>query len=312
MHAPLLSLGLNCATGPEFMTDHIRSLSALAKTLTSCYPNAGLPDDDGQYTETPASLSAELERFMEEGWVNIVGGCCGTTPAHIAALAAAAAGKKPRRVPIHNKTLVSGHRPARGRRRQPARPRRRAHQRARQPQVQAAHRRGPVRGGGGDRARAGQERRAGHRRLPAGPGPRRDGRRQRVPRAGDPHGQGAAHDRLDRREGDGARAQVEPGQVDPELDQPRGRGGALPGRRAARAALRRGPRRRHDRRGSRERHGRDARAQARGRAPQLHAPDREVRVSGRGHLLRSARLSVRDRRREVRRAARRRRSRGSA
>ncbi|HVQ53906.1 MAG TPA: homocysteine S-methyltransferase family protein, partial [Thermoanaerobaculia bacterium] len=108
MHAPLLSLGINCATGPEFMTDHIRSLSALAKTLTSCYPNAGLPDADGQYTETPASLSAELERFMKEGWVNIVGGCCGTTPAHIAALAAAAAGKKPRRVPIHNKTLVSG------------------------------------------------------------------------------------------------------------------------------------------------------------------------------------------------------------
>jgi 5-methyltetrahydrofolate--homocysteine methyltransferase len=108
MHAPLLSIGINCATGPEFMTDHIRSLSALAKTRTSCYPNAGLPDADGKYSETPASLSAELERFMREGWVNIVGGCCGTTPAHIRALAAAAAGKKPRRVPIHNKTLVSG------------------------------------------------------------------------------------------------------------------------------------------------------------------------------------------------------------
>ncbi len=108
MHAPLLSVGINCATGPEFMTDHIRSLSAVAKTLTSCYPNAGLPDADGKYSETPESLSAELERFMKEGWVNIVGGCCGTTPAHIRALAAAAAGKKPRRVPIHNKTLVSG------------------------------------------------------------------------------------------------------------------------------------------------------------------------------------------------------------
>ncbi len=108
MHAPLLSIGINCATGPEFMTDHIRSLSALAKTLTSCYPNAGLPDADGKYSETPESLSLELERFMKEGWVNIVGGCCGTTPTHIRALAAAAAGKKPRRVPIHNKTLVSG------------------------------------------------------------------------------------------------------------------------------------------------------------------------------------------------------------
>ena len=108
MHAPLLSVGLNCATGPEFMTDHLRSLSALAKTRTSCYPNAGLPDADGKYGETPQSLSRELERFMVEGWVNIVGGCCGTTPAHIRALAAAAEGKKPRRPAIHTKTLVSG------------------------------------------------------------------------------------------------------------------------------------------------------------------------------------------------------------
>jgi len=108
MHAPLLSVGLNCATGPEFMTDHLRSLSALAKTRTSCYPNAGLPDADGKYGETPESLSRELSRFMAEGWVNIVGGCCGTTPAHIRALAAAAEGKTPRRPAIHNKTLVSG------------------------------------------------------------------------------------------------------------------------------------------------------------------------------------------------------------
>jgi 5-methyltetrahydrofolate--homocysteine methyltransferase len=108
MHAPLLSVGLNCATGPEFMTDHIRTLSALAKTRTSCYPNAGLPDPDGKYGETPESLSRELGRFMEQGWVNIVGGCCGTTPAHIRALAAAAEGRKPRRPAIHTKTLVSG------------------------------------------------------------------------------------------------------------------------------------------------------------------------------------------------------------
>ena len=108
MHAPLLSVGINCATGPEFMTDHIRSLSALAKTLTSCYPNAGLPDADGKYSETPDSIARELSRFMREGWVNIVGGCCGTTPAHIRKLAAAAEAFKPRRVPIHNKTLMSG------------------------------------------------------------------------------------------------------------------------------------------------------------------------------------------------------------
>ena len=108
MHAPLLSVGLNCATGPEFMRDHIRTLSAIAKTLTSCYPNAGLPDVLGGYSETPESISRELGHFIQEGWVNIVGGCCGTTPAHIRAIAAAAEGKKPRRPAIHSKTLFSG------------------------------------------------------------------------------------------------------------------------------------------------------------------------------------------------------------
>jgi 5-methyltetrahydrofolate--homocysteine methyltransferase len=108
MHAPLLSVGMNCATGPEFMTDHIRSLSGLAKTLVSCYPNAGLPDVEGRYAETPEKLARHMTRFLEEGWVNIVGGCCGTTPAHIAALAKAAEGRKPRRPPIHAKTIVSG------------------------------------------------------------------------------------------------------------------------------------------------------------------------------------------------------------
>jgi 5-methyltetrahydrofolate--homocysteine methyltransferase len=108
MHLPLLSVGLNCATGPEFMTDHIRTLSGLAKTLVSCYPNAGLPDVDGRYAETPEKLAASMARFIDEGWVNIVGGCCGTTPAHVRALSEVAKGKPPRRIPIHNKTLVSG------------------------------------------------------------------------------------------------------------------------------------------------------------------------------------------------------------
>src|SRR5215471_18894597 len=108
MHAPLLSIGLNCATGPEFMTDHIRTLSGLTRTLVSCYPNAGLPDVDGCYPETPERIAAALERFVDEGWVNIVGGCCGTTPAHIRALARAVEGRRPRRIPIHGKTLVSG------------------------------------------------------------------------------------------------------------------------------------------------------------------------------------------------------------
>ncbi|HEV2064046.1 MAG TPA: methionine synthase [Thermoanaerobaculia bacterium] len=107
-HAPLLSVGLNCSTGPEFMTDHIRTLSGLARTLVSCYPNAGLPDADGRYGETPEKIASVLGRFVNEGWLNIVGGCCGTTPPHIAALAEAVAGKRPRRVPIHNRVFVSG------------------------------------------------------------------------------------------------------------------------------------------------------------------------------------------------------------
>ena len=108
MNAPLLSVGLNCATGPEFMTDHLRTLSSLAKVYVSCYPNAGLPDVDGCYSETPEMLAERMSRFMDEGWVNVVGGCCGTTPAHTRALAAAAASRKPRRIPIHSKSLVSG------------------------------------------------------------------------------------------------------------------------------------------------------------------------------------------------------------
>ncbi len=108
MHADLLSVGLNCATGPEFMTDHIRSLAALAKTRVSCIPNAGLPDSEGRYLETPESLARVLGRFCDLGWLNLVGGCCGTTAAHIAALAATVRDKKPRVPATHHRTLLSG------------------------------------------------------------------------------------------------------------------------------------------------------------------------------------------------------------
>lgn len=95
-HVQPLSIGLNCATGPEFMTDHIRSLSELSTSYVSCYPNAGLPDENGCYHETPESLSKKLQGFAEKGWLNIVGGCCGTTPAHIAAIREAVDGHTPR------------------------------------------------------------------------------------------------------------------------------------------------------------------------------------------------------------------------
>ncbi len=104
----LISIGLNCATGPEFMTDHLRSLSALATCHISVYPNAGLPDENGHYAESPESLAQKLSRFIEQGWINIVGGCCGTSPAHIAAIAAMAAGKSPRKPVTARRRLISG------------------------------------------------------------------------------------------------------------------------------------------------------------------------------------------------------------
>lgn len=97
-HVKPLSVGLNCATGPEFMTDYLRSLSELATSYVSCYPNAGLPDEDGHYHETPESLSKKLEGFANKGWLNVVGGCCGTTPAHIRAIRETVATKKPRQI----------------------------------------------------------------------------------------------------------------------------------------------------------------------------------------------------------------------
>ncbi|MGB8663102.1 MAG: methionine synthase, partial [Candidatus Acidiferrum sp.] len=95
-HAKPLAFGMNCATGPEFMTDHIRTLSQLSSEFVSCYPNAGLPDEEGKYLETPTSLAAQLEKFVDQGWLNFVGGCCGTTEQHIRAIAQMVHGKKPR------------------------------------------------------------------------------------------------------------------------------------------------------------------------------------------------------------------------
>ncbi len=105
-HLDLISLGLNCATGPEFMTDHVRTLQSLTNRAVSCYPNAGLPNVEGLYGETPTSLADQLGRFVGRGWLNIVGGCCGTTEKHIRAIAQMAEGKKPRRPPEENHRAV--------------------------------------------------------------------------------------------------------------------------------------------------------------------------------------------------------------
>jgi 5-methyltetrahydrofolate--homocysteine methyltransferase len=105
-HLDLFSIGLNCATGPEFMTDHLRTLQSLTTRFVSCYPNAGLPNEEGRYGETPTSLAEHLGRFADRGWLNIVGGCCGTTEEHIRAIAQMADGRVPRRPPGSNHRAV--------------------------------------------------------------------------------------------------------------------------------------------------------------------------------------------------------------
>ena len=98
-HARPFSIGLNCALGAGEMRQHIRTLSQVADTRISAYPNAGLPNEMGGYDETPAETAAHLGEWADAGLVNIVGGCCGTTPEHIGAIAQAVAGKTPRKVP---------------------------------------------------------------------------------------------------------------------------------------------------------------------------------------------------------------------
>src|SRR5579863_7188379 len=107
-HRDLLWMGLNCATGPDFMTDHLRTLSEICRFDVSCVPNAGLPDEEGHYNETPAMLAGKIARFAENGWVNLVGGCCGTTPEHIRLLVQAVAGKRPRERSTVRRSVVSG------------------------------------------------------------------------------------------------------------------------------------------------------------------------------------------------------------
>ena len=107
-HRDLLWIGFNCATGPEFMTDHIRTLAGLSRFPVATVPNAGLPDENGKYNETPEMMAATVGRFLENGWLNVVGGCCGTGPEHIRLLVQAAAGKTPRQLVFSQETRISG------------------------------------------------------------------------------------------------------------------------------------------------------------------------------------------------------------
>ncbi len=100
-HADLLSIGINCALGATQMRPFLEELSQIAPVYTSIYPNAGLPNEFGGYDETPPVTAGFLEEFAESGFVNIAGGCCGTTPDHIRKIALSLEGKKPRKLPNH-------------------------------------------------------------------------------------------------------------------------------------------------------------------------------------------------------------------
>ncbi len=99
MHANPISIGLNCALGAAEMRPHIEELSEIASCYVSAYPNAGLPNAMGEYDESPEQTAHIIAEWAKEGWVNMVGGCCGTTPDHIAAIAKSMKKYEPRKLP---------------------------------------------------------------------------------------------------------------------------------------------------------------------------------------------------------------------
>jgi 5-methyltetrahydrofolate--homocysteine methyltransferase len=105
MHAKPLSIGLNCALGAKEMRPHIEELSQIASCYVSAYPNAGLPNAMGEYDEQPQDTAHFLEEWAKEGWVNIVGGCCGTTPDHIRHIAEEVKNIAPRSLPVAEEVL---------------------------------------------------------------------------------------------------------------------------------------------------------------------------------------------------------------
>ncbi len=108
-HAEPISVGLNCALGSKELRQYVEELSRVADVAVSAYPNAGLPNEFGEYDETPEMMAAEIGEWAKNGWLNIVGGCCGTTPEHIEAIVEAVSGHAPRRVPeLPRLTRLSG------------------------------------------------------------------------------------------------------------------------------------------------------------------------------------------------------------
>jgi 5-methyltetrahydrofolate--homocysteine methyltransferase len=101
-HIPLLSIGLNCALGANLMRPYLQILNEKVNFAVSAHPNAGLPNEFGKYDETPEIMAEQIKEFLEEGLVNIIGGCCGTTPEHIKAIVDLAKNYKPRQLLIKN------------------------------------------------------------------------------------------------------------------------------------------------------------------------------------------------------------------
>ena len=111
-HFPLLAVGMNCALGPDIMRPHIEELSKVAGIPISCHPNAGKPNDMGQFDLGPKAMADKVVPYAQNGWVNILGGCCGTTPEHIAAFAEGIKGVRPRQTPSIPKWMrLSGQSP---------------------------------------------------------------------------------------------------------------------------------------------------------------------------------------------------------
>ena len=306
-HARPFTIGLNCALGAAAMREHLEEIAGVADTLVCAYPNAGLPNEFGRYDETPDEMAGSIAGFARDGLVNIVGGCCGTTPEHIRAIAEAVRGVAPRAIPeIAPRMRLSGLEPFT--------------LTTDIPFVNVGERTN-VTGLGeipqADHRRATTPARSSVARDQVANGAQiidvnmdeglidsaaRDGRVPQPRRRRARHRARAGDDRFLEVLGDRGRAQMRAGQGDRQLDLDEGGRGGVPAPGAAGARLRRRRRRDGVRRTGPGRH---VRAQGRDLRARLQAAHRGGRLSARGHRLRSQHLRGRDRHRGAQRLRRR-------
>ena len=244
-HAKPFAIGINCALGAKDMRPYIAELSAIADCWVSAYPNAGLPNAFGAYDEQPEETAALVRDFAASGFVNILGGCCGTTPDHIAAIARAVEGVTPR---VRADRILPRADPVQRPRGDDDPPRRqlpddrRAHQRHRLEEVRPPDHRRRLQRGGRRRPRTGARRRQPPRRQHGRRHARLRARHDHVPQP-DRDRAGSGADPGDGRQlevvGDRGRPEVPAGQGRRQLDQPQGRRGRLPREGGDHQALRR-------------------------------------------------------------------------